>query len=288
MAGLTIMLVLWRITGRTLALAQEVTPVAYAISTDSLFSVAVIPSATPQPLPTFTRVPTLAAPTLAVTLTPLPSPTAPPTFAVPTVDPECALYQANLDLLAPIVNRDAELARDFVPANLQTPQLAYRNAYIVPVTVREAVLQPLYDLLAVSNDSGLQIMVVSGYRSWTEQKIAYDKWTELYPDRAPEISALPGHSEHQLGTAVDFSTPYMEGLYQNLFHTNFFYTVEGQWLNDNAAKFGFTLSFPSWGIEQTGFAWEPWHFRYVGVALAQELNERQLTLIEYVRVCAAK
>jgi len=52
------------------------------------------------------------------------------------------------------------------------------------------------------------------------------------------------HAEHQLGFAIDFSTPYMEGLYQNLFHTNFYYTVEGQWLNENAAKFGFTLSFP--------------------------------------------
>lgn len=288
MAGLTIMLMLWRITGRTLALAQEVTPVAYAISTDSFFSVAAIPSATPQPLPTFTRVPSLAAPTLAVTPTTWPSPTPPATLAVATVDPECALYQANLDLLTPVVNRDAGLDRNFVPANLQTPQIAFRNAYIVPVQVPGVVLPPLYDLLNVSNEAGLQLMVVSGYRSWSEQQLAYEKWTQLYPDRVSEISALPGYSEHQLGTAIDFSTPYMEEQYQNLFHTNFFYTVEGQWLNDNAAKFGFTLSYPSWATAVTGYAWEPWHFRYVGVALAQELNERQLTLIEYVRVCAAK
>lgn len=281
-------MVLWRITGRTIALAQEVTPVPYAISTDSPFAVAVIPGATPQPSPTFTPVPTLVAPTVAATPTTQPSPTAPPTLAVPTVDPECALYQANLDLLTPVINRDVEVPRDFVPSGLQTPDLAYRNAYIVPVQVRDVVLQPLYDMLSASNEAGLQIMVVSGYRSWSEQQLAYEKWAQLYPDRATEISALPGHSEHQLGTAIDFSTPYMEGLYQNLFHTNFFYTVEGQWLNDNADKFGFTLSYPSWATEVTGYAWEPWHFRYVGVELAQDLKERQLTLIEYVKGCSAK
>ena len=286
-AGLAVLLILWRITGRTLALAQEVTPVPYTISTESPFAVALVPSTTPLPTATYTPAPT-GLPAIIATPTTLPSPTAPPTVAVPTTDPECAQYRNNLDLLAPVVSRDVELDKNFAPPDLETPELAYRNAYVVPVTVRHIVLQPLYDMLNASNDAGMQLMVVSGYRSYAEQKVAYDKWTQLYPDRANGISALPGHSEHQLGLAIDFSTPYMEGLYQNLFHTNFFYTVEGQWLNENAARFGFTLSFPSWGVEQTGFDWEPWHFRYVGVDLAQELSDRRITLTEYIRECSTK
>ena len=285
-AGLAVLFVMWRITGRTAALAQEVTPVPYTRATDSFLSVALVPSNTP--VPTSTPVPPTAVPTLAATPTILPSPTAPPTLAVPTTDPECAQYQAHLDLLTPIVTRDIEVSRDFVPANLETPHLAYRNSYIVPIQVRDIILDPLNAMLEASNQAGLQIMAVSGYRSWSEQQIAYDKWTQLYPDRAQGFSALPGHSEHQLGTAIDFSTPYMEGLYDNLFHTNFYYTPEGQWLNDNAASFGFTLSYPSWAVEETGYEWEPWHYRYVGVQLAQELSERRLTLISYVVGCSNK
>jgi LAS superfamily LD-carboxypeptidase LdcB len=286
--GLALLLLFWRITGRTAALAQEVTPVPYTRATDSMFAVAIVPSNTPAPTATFTAVPSTAIPTVAATPTALPSPTPPPTQIQPTTDPECALYQANTDLLLPIVTRDIELGRDFEPTDLVTPRFAFRNSYIVPIQARNAVIEPLSAMLEASNNAGLQIMVVSGYRSYAEQQLANDKWNQLYPDRAASISALPGHSEHQLGTAIDFSTPYMEGLYQNLFHTNFFYTPEGQWLNDNAASFGFTLSYPSWAIEQTGYEWEPWHFRYVGVPLAQELNERRLPLIQYVTVCSSK
>lgn len=287
-AGLAALFVLWRITGRTAALAQEVTPVPYVRATNSFLSVALVPSNTPAPTPTFTPVPATAVPTLAATPTNLPSPTAPPTLAVPTTDPECVLYQANLDLLTPIVTRDIEVSRDFIPTNLETPSLAYRNSYIVPIQLRDIVIGPLKAMLEASNQAGLQITAVSGYRSWSEQQIAFEKWNQLYPDRAASFSAQPGHSEHQLGTAVDFSTPYMESLYDNLFHTNFYYTPEGQWLNDNAASFGFTLSYPSWAVDETGYEWEPWHYRYVGVQLAQELSERRLTLIGYMVGCSQK
>lgn len=282
-AGLVTVFILWLILGRTLALAQAVTPVPYTISNESPFAVVLASSNTPPATATVaaTPVPTITfTPTLRPTVTPIP-----PT-ATATLDPACAEYRDNLDLLTPVVNRDIALDKSYVPPDLESPKLAYRNAYIVPTTIRHVVIQPLLDMLTASNNAGLQIMVVSGYRSWVEQQAAHEKWSQLYPDRVDSISAMPGHSEHQLGYAIDFSTPYMEGLYQNLFHTNFFYTNEGKWLNDNAAKFGFTLSFPSWGIDQTGYAWEPWHYRYVGVALAQELVDRHITLIEYIRECS--
>jgi D-alanyl-D-alanine carboxypeptidase len=215
-------------------------------------------------------------------------PIASSTAATPTEEQGCALYLNTQTLLAPVVNRDVAIDKHYEPDDLQTPTLAYRNAYIVPTTLRRAVLQPLYDMLKASNNAGLQIMVVSGYRSYAQQQAAYEKWSELYPDRASAISALPGHSEHQLGLAIDFSTPYMEGLYHNLFHVNFAKTPEGKWLAENAVNFGFTLSFPEWGKEQTGYDWEPWHFRFVGVALAQHLATHKISLTQFIRECSGK
>jgi D-alanyl-D-alanine carboxypeptidase len=128
---------------------------------------------------------------------------------------------------------------------------------------------------------------MSGFRSYGEQQLAYENWLKLYPDRAPDFSAVPGHSEHQLGTSVDFSTPYMKDLYDDYFNVNFSSTPEGQWLMKQAAYYGFTLSYPSWATQETGYAWEPWHFRYVGI-LAGELQARNITLTQYLQECAPK
>jgi zinc D-Ala-D-Ala carboxypeptidase len=146
------------------------------------------------------------------------------------------------------------------------------------------VHQALLDMLDAMNQAGLSIWVMSGYRSYSDQQLAYEKWQRLYPDRVADISAVPGHSEHQLGVSVDFSTPYMSNLYNDYFHVNFYTTPEGQWLSKQAAYYGFTLSYPAWGTQITGYAWEPWHYRYVGI-LAQELFKRNITLTQYIQEC---
>jgi D-alanyl-D-alanine carboxypeptidase len=215
---------------------------------------------------------------------PRPSPV--PSLPSPTVDSECALFHANLDLLLPLVNRDSGLTRDFEPADLETPALAYRNAYIVPIKIRAPVIQPLLRLLGAANEAGMKIVAVSGYRSYEEQAVAYEKWRELYPDRAPTISAEPGHSEHQLGTSIDFTTPTLQEQYDEVFHTDFFRFPEGRWLYDYSPQYGFTLSYPAWAEQVTGYQWEPWHFRFVGVELAQHLFAEKITLTEYLARCA--
>ena len=211
-----------------------------------------------------------------------------PTGPTPTVDPECALYSANSDLLTPIVNRDSGLPPDLEPADLETPRLEFRNAYIVTIQVRQIVLEPLYQLLEAGNAQGLQIIVASGYRSYAEQAVAYESWKKQFPNRADTISAKPGHSEHQLGTAVDFSAAYMQEEYGQVFHTDFYKRPEGWWLYENSYKYGFTLSYPAWAEQVTGYQWEPWHFRYVGVDLAKELFDRELTLTEYINQCSTR
>ena len=203
-----------------------------------------------------------------------------------------AIYEANCSLyskipadLLTVVDRDSPLPNDFVPADLAIVPLPTQNIKYRAIPLRQPVHKALLDMLDAMNQAGLQVLVVSGYRSVSDQQLTYDKWLKLYPDRAADISAVPGHSEHQLGTTVDFSTPLMYELYgDDGFNVNFYQQPEGQWLIKQAAYYGFTLSYPAYAVEQTGYAWEPWHFRYVGI-LALELQARNITLTQYLQEC---
>ncbi len=280
--GLSLAGLLLRVTTRTAALAEvasrptpapTTTEVVLPIAGGSLVANTALPSATFTPAITST-------PTATPTETPIPAAT------------QTAIYMAscaNYDQIAPdlltYVDRDVALTRDFEPEDLEIVPLETSNVAFRPIPLRAVVHRPLLDMLAAMNQAGLSVWVMSGYRSYSEQSLAFEKWQKLYPERAVDISAVPGHSEHQLGTAVDFSTPYMDDLYSDFFHVNFSQTSEGQWLLRQAAYYGFTLSYPPWAIEQTGYAWEPWHFRYVG-SLALELYARNITLTQYLQQCA--
>ena len=132
---------------------------------------------------------------------------------------------------------------------------------------------------------GLQPQIISGYRSYSSQVIAWNKWLEEYPDRASIVSAPPGHSEHQLGTTIDFGSPELATIVGDdevEFHTSFYLTREGRWLAENAYKYGFTLSFTVENSAISGLYYEPWHFRYIGSKLARYLERNDISLIEYL------
>ena len=197
---------------------------------------------------------------------------------------ECASSSGEADLLA-VVDKKNGLERDYAPADLVELELNFRNSYYgLPTLVRQPAVEPLLSLLEAMNAADLRPKVISAYRSYGEQAVAYEKWLNFDPERGPNLSAPPGYSEHQLGTAVDFGSPELE--YR--FHTRFGQTAEGQWLHQHAAEYGFTLSYPDWAVEQTGYEWEPWHYRYVGRELAQQLTARGLTLSAYLAECASK
>lgn len=114
---------------------------------------------------------------------------------------------------------------------------------------------------AASND-GLNIYVVSGFRSYNTQNTLYNNYVSRDGrDAADTYSARPGHSEHQSGLAADI----------NMVDDSFEYTAEGKWLNDNAYKYGFILRYPKGKTSETGYIFESWHYRYVGVDLATKL-----------------
>jgi D-alanyl-D-alanine carboxypeptidase len=179
-----------------------------------------------------------------------------------------------------LVNRDFALSRSYEPRDL-VPLSSYFPVTITlgfPSEVRQVIVEPLRQIVGDMYAAGLAPTLISGYRSYYSQGIAWDKWLAEYPEWGFNLSAPPGHSEHQLGTTVDFGSPELD----NEFTTYFYRTSEGVWLEDHAHEYGFTMSYPRWSLEVTGFYYEPWHFRYVGPELATFLHDTGLTLTEYL------
>lgn len=121
---------------------------------------------------------------------------------------------------------------------------------------------------------GIHLTVVSSFRSYASQKSIYNNYVSRDGrEKADRYSARAGHSEHQTGLALDI----------NSLSTDFEYTKEGKWLSAHASEFGFILRYPKNKESITGYMYEPWHFRYVGIDLAKKLynNGDWMTLEEY-------
>lgn len=123
----------------------------------------------------------------------------------------------------------------------------------------------LEQLLEDAADDGLTLLVASAYRSFATQAALKAGYQIRYGSGSNAFSADQGYSEHQLGTAVDFTTPAMGGAF-----SGFDTTEEYAWLADNAWRYGFILSYPS---GNTFYQYEPWHWRFVGRALAEDLHD---------------
>lgn len=234
------------------------------------------PTVTPWPTATYTPSPT---PTPTPTATPSTTPT-PTATLTSTPAPLCQDRIPPADDLLTLITRDYGLSRAYIPADL-VPLSDYFPLAVTlgyPNEVRTIIVEPLQQIIAAMQAEGLHPTIISGYRSYASQSIAWDKWITRYPDYGHWLSAPPGHSEHQLGTTIDFGSPELD----NEFHTNFYLTGEGQWLLANAHLYGFTLSYPRDKFDITQFYYEPWHYRYVGVELATQLREQGLTLTEYL------
>lgn len=204
-----------------------------------------------------------------------------------------------------IVNTDNDLARfdDAVPADLSDDTLLLVNKYhylekdYVPDGLAD--VEPLYStsggrltaeaaaafsalVEALWAEEGLHLLNVSPYRSYAKQKRLYSSYCEKDgAAKADRYSARPGYSEHQTGLALDVAAPggTLGGFRQ---------TAQFRWMKDNAHRFGFILRYGE-GMEYiTGYKYEPWHYRYVGVEAATVIYENLLTLEEYYAYYVAK
>jgi D-alanyl-D-alanine carboxypeptidase len=160
------------------------------------------------------------------------------------------------------------LSPEYVP-----PDLVNLGAYGIATRGSEDMLRheaavQLGRLISAAADDGEEVLVASGYRSYWEQAGTFAWFKDAYGEEAGRLSVPPGQSEHQLGTAVDFTSA--EAGYELV--AEFSRTSAGEWLADNAARFGFILSYGEEQETGTGVGFEPWHYRYAGIDNARKIE----------------
>jgi D-alanyl-D-alanine carboxypeptidase len=146
--------------------------------------------------------------------------------------------------------------------------------------VRAVAVADLKAMTDAASAAGTPIAVQSAYRSYAQQKVTFQSWVDrLGYSAALKVSARPGHSEHQLGLAIDFRSdqggPPWEG-------GDWALSPAGSWMKANAWTYGWVLSYPRNEFSKVCYSYEPWHYRYVGRDLAKKIHDAKLTIREYL------
>lgn len=173
-----------------------------------------------------------------------------------------------------LVNKTSALPSDYEPSDLIRPDVAYAPGVAESrKQMRSEAAHALEALFKAASYDGIELLAISGYRSyWTQKSIYERRLKETSLDYVSLYVAKPGQSEHQTGLAMDLGC---EG-YTDLTE-RFAETPAYQWLSEHAHEYGFIIRYPKDGTEETGYAFEPWHIRYLG-DLAGEVHESGLTL----------
>jgi D-alanyl-D-alanine carboxypeptidase len=166
------------------------------------------------------------------------------------------------------------LPPDFVPSDLVPLR---RAGFDDDRRIRAVVVPDLTALREAAEAAGVPLEVQSAYRSYAYQERTFAYWVDLQGyEAALRTSARPGHSEHQLGTAVDLRARGGPAPWD----IDFGATDTGRWLLENAWRYGFALSYPQGQEARSCYAYEPWHWRWVGRELASELHRGDRVLRE--------
>ena len=178
-----------------------------------------------------------------------------------------------------IVNKSNPLSpRDYAPSDLRAPNVALSaSASSARMQLRDQAATALEAMFAAATSDGHKLRVDSAYRSYTYQKTVNDRIVaQIGQTAADRESARPGYSEHQTGWAVDVG-PKSGGC--NL-SACFGDLPSGIWVAENAHRYGFIVRYGKTQEAITGYTYEPWHLRYVGVALATEIASRDMITLE--------
>ena len=208
--------------------------------------------------------------------------TAPKPVAEPT-PPEFNKSLLSLDdptSLWVIVNKKRPLnPSTYAPNDLVAPNVPYRsNITATEKLLRTESAAALEKLVADAKLAGLSLTMLSGYRPFAQQEAVYNGYVASQGQAtADSQSARPGYSEHQTGLAVDLG-----GVSNTRCDLAECYgdTIEGKWLAANAYRFGYVVRYQKGADATTGYVYEPWHVRYVGVELASELQRAGNPLLE--------
>lgn len=183
-----------------------------------------------------------------------------------------SLVNKYKDGITKLVNKENALNSDYEPNDLVKVNVESTKDNIY---MSEIAAENLENMFKAAKEDGINLYIVSGYRSSSYQNNLYYRslkrrgreYTEKYVAQA-------NHSEHQTGLAADISS---ESIGYKLISA-FEHTEEGRWLDKNAYKYGFILRYKKDRVEDTGYGFEPWHFRYVGKDIAKYIYENNLIL----------
>lgn len=141
------------------------------------------------------------------------------------------------------------------------------------------VVKPDFDaLMSAATADGVNLTVESGFRDYAHQKKIYNNMLSIYgTEHTDQVSARPGHSEHQTGLTLDFGSSTNPACnFSACFET----TLEGVWLQENASDYGFIIRYTKSNTDITGYSAEGWHLRWVGRDLSSYLKSQNLTTLE--------
>ena len=178
-----------------------------------------------------------------------------------------------------IVNKHRLLDEAYVPESLDAPDMKLRWAKTAEsMQVSTAAIPDLEAMNKAAVKAGIKLMLISAYRTASYQRQLYDGYVRSSgKEDADTFSARPGASEHQTGLAVDLGRPDGKCEIDKCFSD----TPEGKWLAQHSFEYGFILRYHENAEGITGYMYEPWHFRYVGKELANEVKNDGPTLEEF-------
>jgi len=190
--------------------------------------------------------------------------------------------QEESDSYLVLVNKNNKLAPEYSPSDLVLLNVFdFNQNPNTTIYMRETAAHMVEQLFqAALDEAGLWLLARSGYRSYETQAQVYERYvSESSQEAADRFSARPGHSEHQTGLALDVTASAVNGQLVEEFGN----IPEGQWLRDHAHRFGFIIRYPEGRENETGYIYEPWHIRYVGIEAATKIYEQGWILEQYLR-----
>ena len=177
----------------------------------------------------------------------------------------------NKDVLV-LVNKYYKLPSDYVPQNLLKVSASYGYEGNI---VRSDVLESFINMAEAAKNEDIVLIINSSYRSYDDQE---DIWQYRKANsgqkKADQYAARAGHSEHQSGLAIDIAQ-------FNSKEQDFENTPAFTWLTNHAHEYGFILRYPKDKEDITGYEYESWHYRYVGIETATKIHEENITFDEY-------
>lgn len=193
------------------------------------------------------------------------------------IDDTLTKHRAVSDWHRSLLDLDFRLASSYAPTDLRSTADAGLNG---GQRVRKHVIADLKAMATAARAAGARLSVQSAYRSYATQVTTFQHWVDVHGWAvAIKESARPGHSEHQVGTTLDFKSYGGPAPWDV---RDWATSKAGAWMKANAWKYGFVMSYPKGKTSVTCYTYEPWHYRYVGRERAKAMRDSGRTVREFL------